>query len=80
MLFDKYRRICTNGHLSKTTIIFIPADSPYIHSSTFNILHSGVRVPFCVFHCTYCQDLGDIPGGIPERSEMPPFSPQWQLL
>ena len=43
MLFDKYR--C----LSKTTIMFIPADSPYIHSWTFNILHSGVRVSFVFF-------------------------------
>ena len=74
MLFDKYR--C----LSKTTIIFIAADSPYIHSSTFNILHSGVRVSLCVFHFTYCQVPGDVPRGIPECSEMPPYSPQWQLL
>ena len=54
--FDKYRRICTNDHH------FIPADSPYIHSWTFNILRSGVRVSFRVFYFTYCQVPGDIPG------------------
>ena len=72
------------GHLSETTIILIPADSPYIHSWTFNILHGGVRVSFCVFHFTFCQVPGDVPvdvpGGIPECSEMPSYSPQWQLL
>ena len=34
-LFDKYQRIFTNGHLSKTNISFIPADSPYIHAWIF---------------------------------------------
>ena len=34
-LFDKYQRIFTNGHLSKTNISFIPADSPYIQAWIF---------------------------------------------
>ena len=60
-----------------------------------NILHSGVRVSFYVFHFTYCQVPGNVPGGysevfrgcsreysgpVPECSEMPLYSPQWQLL
>ena len=57
MLFDKYRR------LSKTTIIFIPADSLFV----FFILPTA-------------RFQGMFRGGIPECSEMPPYSPQWQLL
>ena len=62
MLFDKYRRICTNDHLSKTTIILFRQT---VRTFTLEHLISyavGVRVSFRVFHFTYCQVPGDIPG------------------
>ena len=79
MLFDKYRPICTNGHLSKTTIILFRQTV-----RTFTLKHLisytvGLGFLF-VFLILPTARFRGMFRGYPECSEMPPYSPEWQLL
>lgn len=79
MLFDKYRRICTNDHLSKTIIILFRQT---VRTFTLEHLISyalGLGFLFVFFILPTARFRG-IFRGYPECSEMPPYSPQWQRL
>lgn len=79
MLFDKYRQICTNDHLSKTTIILFRQT---VRTFTLEDLISyAVGLGFLfVFLILPTARFRGIFRGYPECSEMPPYSPQWQRL